>query len=86
MYLKLEKMKIILSHHAFLVRGEGKTVLPLLKKHLKKEYGIDVEGHGDILEESADIFGIDEARQMSEYQTRKTLPDTEQLIFVSFST
>ena len=75
-----------LSHHAFLVRGEGKTVLPLLKGCLKKEYGIDVENHPDTWEEAAEVFGIDEARQMSEYQTRKTLPDTEQLIFVSFNT
>ncbi len=79
-------MKAYLPHHAFLIKGEGKSVLPLLHKRLKGEHGIDIEGHADVWGETIDTFGIDEARRLSEHQSRRTLPNTEQLLFISFNT
>lgn len=57
-------------HHAHLIEGDKVTLIPGLLSALERHMGIVAQGNPDFSTISYDSFGIDEARALTEMQSR----------------
>jgi len=57
-------------HHAHLIEGDRVTLVPVLLAALERHMGITAQGNPDLSTISYNSFGIDEARSLTEMQSR----------------
>ena len=57
-------------HHAHLIEGEAIALVPTLLAALERHMGIVAQGNPDLSTTAYDSFGIDEARSLTEMQSR----------------
>ncbi len=57
-------------HHAHLIEGDKTTLVPTLLAALERHMGITAQGNPDLSVIAHDSFGIDEARALTEMQSR----------------
>ena len=57
-------------HHAHLIEGDRVTLVPVLLAALERHMGISAQGNPDLSNIVYDSFGIDEARSLTELQSR----------------
>lgn len=57
-------------HHAHLIQGTHKDIIPALTHLLEKHMGVHAHNNPDVTFLSLRTFGIDESRNLSEMQTR----------------
>jgi len=69
-------------HHAHIIEGESATLAPLLLAALERHMGIVAQGNPDLSTISYDSFGIDEARALTEMQSRAGLSEGARKIFI----
>lgn len=60
-------------HHAYLIEGDKELIIPELLDVLERGLNIKIKANPDFLHKDFDKFGIDEARFIKEFQSRKTL-------------
>ena len=72
-----------LTHHAYLIEGEGEIVLDELFEFFEQSLGIAVKGNPDFLHLTFDSFGIDEGRKLKEMQTGKAFAGDRRFFIVS---
>ena len=74
-----------LTHHAYLIEGEGEIVLDELFKFFEQSLNIAVKGNPDFLHLTFDSFGIDEGRRLKEMQTGKAFTGDRRFFVVTAS-
>ncbi|HAT68533.1 MAG: hypothetical protein A2481_02310 [Candidatus Yonathbacteria bacterium RIFOXYC2_FULL_47_9] len=57
-------------HHAHLIEGDAKTLVPILLAALERHMGIVAQGNPDVATLFYDSFGINESRDLTEMQSR----------------
>jgi hypothetical protein len=73
--------KPTLDHHAYLVEGDRREVLPELLSFIEGEFGISAKGNPDFFCEEFEKFGIDEGRRMRQLCAR-AVPEGGTRIYV----
>ena len=83
-FLKNYKRDGIL-HHAYLLLGDRKILLPSLFRFIENDVGIATSGNPDFWQAHFDIFGIDEARTLKEMQNRKSFSGGKKIFVISLN-
>lgn len=64
-------------HHAYLIEGAPSEVAPLLIDALGRHLGIEIKNNPDLTVIRNELFGIDEARMLSDMQSRAAFGGTQ---------
>ncbi len=65
-------------HHAYFLVGEPSVVVPHVREFLEKTVNIQLAGNPDVWHGRFDVFTIDDARQLSDSQERKSFQTNTQ--------
>lgn len=71
-------------HHAYLIEGAPSEVTPILVGALGRHLGIEIKNNPDLTIIYNDSFGIDEARMLSEMQSRAAFGGTQEIVHKFF--
>ncbi len=74
-----------LSHHAYIIEGNGPEVMPALLSFLENEHGVVTRGNPDVWCKEFDSFLIDDGHALKEMQTRKGIDGERKFFIFSFS-
>jgi hypothetical protein len=80
-------LSIILTqpiHHAYVLEGEREAVLVALMVFLESEFAVRPSGNPDFWQRHADVFGIDEARELKELQGKTAVAGDKKIFVASF--
>lgn len=84
----MESLKTIIKkdslHHAYLLEGGPELVHDLLSPFLKSELTIEVRGNLDVFYRDYDSFGINDARLLRDWTTKKSAYGGLMLAIISF--
>lgn len=69
-------------HHAYLIEGEREAAFSLLCDFLDDELGFPVKANPDLWRKECDTFGIDDARDLKEWQSRKSVAHERKISIV----
>lgn len=71
-------------HHAYLIEGNRESVESNLKPSLTETLDISMEGNPDFLHMELDLFSINDARRLADFQSKRALVEGRKVIIVSF--
>jgi DNA polymerase III delta prime subunit len=72
-----------ISHHAHLIEGNSKEILPELFASIKKNFEIERQGNPDFSFEEMDSFSIDDARHLKETQGNSAFSNTKKIFVIT---
>lgn len=72
-------------HHAYLIEANKDVIESELKSEVADRLSITFEANPDFVELDLDLFSIEDARSLSDYQSKKALGVGNKVIIISFN-
>ena len=69
-------------HHAHVIEGVHDEIAPVLLAAIVKHLGIEAQGNPDLMVAYHDSFGVDEARELKDAQTRAAFGGTRKIFII----
>ncbi len=70
-------------HHAYLIAGDGKRVVPIIEEFLMKDLEYRLHGNPDYVKEEFELFGVDDSHRIHSIQSKKAITEGKKIFVLS---